>query len=505
MISEYVLTPVVGAVIGYFTNWLAIKMIFRPYTEKRIFNMKVPFTPGLMAKERYVLSKKVGVIISENLLTEEVMVKALISDKIHNNILNLIDNGLNTLKTQDSTILDLINNFADIEKNSNYNLSNSLENKISNFIIKILQRDDLQNNALDFIVYKLEKLLKTQVKDMPIEKISLYFQNIFSNYGTEYINSIDFENLIIDNMNIWRNNLDEKIIGEIISEEAKDKIKLSIETKVPSVSKLILNLIETPIIEQKFREIIISLIDENIGKFVSIFINSSKVSESIIDSLKKYLADENNYPKTSQMIIAYLEKLSAMKVNEITEKIPENYHISDIIIKSIRKFCTEENILNIFKSLNKHIIEFENKNIYDIIKAIEPDIIDKGKDYLKQQLKKVIDSNSLYLYINKIINSQLTMFMNTTAGDLLNKVTQENIEKLKAILLKTYDFIIQKAMLNMLKAMNISKIVEDRINDFEIEEAEAIVLQVIDRELKSITMIGGVLGFIIGLLPVLIN
>lgn len=508
MIPEYVVTPVVGAVIGYFTNWLAIKMIFRPYTEKRIFNMRVPFTPGLMAKERYVLSKKVGVIISENLLTEEVMVKALISDDIHNNIISLVDKGLDILKNQDITILEAINNFVDIEKNSNYNLSSSLENKISSCIIEVLQKDDLQNNALDFIFNKLEILLKKQVKDMPLEKISSYIETMFSNYGIEYINSVDFENLIEDNMNIWKNNLNEKLIGEIISEEAKEKIKLSIENKVPSVSKLILNLIETPIIEEKLKEIIINLIDENVGKFVSIFISSSKVSESIIESLKKYLTDENNYPKTSQMLIAYIEKLSSMKINEITEKIPKDYKeypISDVLIKTIRKFCTEENVSNIFKSINKHIIDFEDKNIYDIIKAIEPDIMNKGKLYLKEQLEKIVKGTDLHLYIKKIVNSQVNMFMNMTLGDLSKKVTQDNINKIKIILLRVYDFMIQKAMLNMLKAMNISKIVEDRINDFEIEEAENIVLQVVDRELKSITLIGGVLGFVIGLLPILIN
>ncbi len=45
--------PIVGAIIGYTTNWLAIKMLFKPPHEaKYIGKLKVPFTPGLIPRER---------------------------------------------------------------------------------------------------------------------------------------------------------------------------------------------------------------------------------------------------------------------------------------------------------------------------------------------------------------------------------------------------------------------------------------------------------------------
>lgn len=47
---SYLLGPLTGGIIGYFTNWLAIKMMFRPHKAKYIFGMKIPFTPGLMPK-----------------------------------------------------------------------------------------------------------------------------------------------------------------------------------------------------------------------------------------------------------------------------------------------------------------------------------------------------------------------------------------------------------------------------------------------------------------------
>ena len=76
---SYLLGPVTGGIIGYFTNWLAIKMMFRPHQKKYIFEIKIPFTPGLIPKERGRIAEAVGTSISENLMNKEVLEKNLLS------------------------------------------------------------------------------------------------------------------------------------------------------------------------------------------------------------------------------------------------------------------------------------------------------------------------------------------------------------------------------------------------------------------------------------------
>ena len=76
---SYLLGPVTGGIIGYFTNWLAIKMMFRPHQKKYIFGIKIPFTPGLIPKERGRIAEAVGTSISENLMNKEVLEKNLLS------------------------------------------------------------------------------------------------------------------------------------------------------------------------------------------------------------------------------------------------------------------------------------------------------------------------------------------------------------------------------------------------------------------------------------------
>ncbi len=78
----YIIGALIGAVIGYITNWLAIKMLFRPREAKYIFGMKLPFTPGLIPKEKSRIANKVGETVGTHLLNSDSLSKALKDDKI---------------------------------------------------------------------------------------------------------------------------------------------------------------------------------------------------------------------------------------------------------------------------------------------------------------------------------------------------------------------------------------------------------------------------------------
>ena len=70
---RWVLPPVLGAIIGYVTNAVAIRMLFRPYREWRLLKVRVPFTPGIIPRQRYKLAENIGQMVSDELLTEDTL------------------------------------------------------------------------------------------------------------------------------------------------------------------------------------------------------------------------------------------------------------------------------------------------------------------------------------------------------------------------------------------------------------------------------------------------
>ena len=69
----WIAPPVVGALIGYVTNDIAIKMLFRPLEEKRIFGIRIPFTPGILPRKRHQLADNIGRMVARELITEDII------------------------------------------------------------------------------------------------------------------------------------------------------------------------------------------------------------------------------------------------------------------------------------------------------------------------------------------------------------------------------------------------------------------------------------------------
>ena len=93
-----------GAVIGYITNDLAIRMLFRPHQAKYIMGVHVPFTPGIIPKEKARMAGAIGKAVSENLMNREVLEKSLLSDEMLTKIGQAIDEFVTTQSTNNETI-----------------------------------------------------------------------------------------------------------------------------------------------------------------------------------------------------------------------------------------------------------------------------------------------------------------------------------------------------------------------------------------------------------------
>ncbi|SFQ25861.1 Protein of unknown function [Lachnospiraceae bacterium XBB1006] len=74
---HYIIGPLVGAVIGYCTNFIAIKMLFYPRKAWHIGKMRVPFTPGVIPKNQSRLAEAVGSVVQKELVTKEALLDQL--------------------------------------------------------------------------------------------------------------------------------------------------------------------------------------------------------------------------------------------------------------------------------------------------------------------------------------------------------------------------------------------------------------------------------------------
>lgn len=81
------LIPIVSALIGWITNYLAVKMIFRPRRPVHILGFEIL---GLIPKRKSDLARKIGETVETELLSHKDIHAAVSTEGFHNHLLDVI-------------------------------------------------------------------------------------------------------------------------------------------------------------------------------------------------------------------------------------------------------------------------------------------------------------------------------------------------------------------------------------------------------------------------------
>lgn len=134
---QYIMGPAICAVIGFITNDIAIRMLFRPHTAKYLFGMKIPFTPGIIPKEKERIAEAIGGVISQNLMNQEVLQRYLLSDDMTQKVRTSVEEFLDTQKHNQESVGEFFKHYLSEEElqgivsSVNANLTSQVHTKLS--------------------------------------------------------------------------------------------------------------------------------------------------------------------------------------------------------------------------------------------------------------------------------------------------------------------------------------------------------------------------------------
>jgi uncharacterized membrane protein YheB (UPF0754 family) len=111
-IWTWITIPAIGGLIGLSTNWLAVKMIFRPVKPRRILFFRLH---GLIARRQQDLAKAIGRVVGNHLVEHKDVVKSLNKLDFGGVLGKVLDRGLGP-KIQELRSLPLIGGFLTEER-----------------------------------------------------------------------------------------------------------------------------------------------------------------------------------------------------------------------------------------------------------------------------------------------------------------------------------------------------------------------------------------------------
>ena len=107
-IREVIIPLLISALIGYITNDIAIKMLFHPRKAYYIGKWRIPFTPGLIPKEKDRVAKSIGQVISTQLLNSEVVSETLTSEEMVTKVRGRLEGLVEENRYNEATVEDVL-------------------------------------------------------------------------------------------------------------------------------------------------------------------------------------------------------------------------------------------------------------------------------------------------------------------------------------------------------------------------------------------------------------
>lgn len=398
---QLLIPPFAGAIIGYFTNDLAINMLFRPYKPIFIFKRQLPFTPGLIPRNQERLAKRVSDTIMSALLTPEELQKLakrlLKTERVEGAILWVLKLALQQIRGEK-------------------------QEKTAKILAEILS--DLFSEALPRmlkILARKEDFLQSQI-DQIFDRVLLEFK--------------------------------------LTESQAKQFSDWLLQVVLPA-----------DLIRQA---IITFLTDRNIQ-----------------------VIDEGFREKTSgtYWVVANLfgvrNALSRLRTFCLDEKEMANTRIQELLLSlevriRLREFFQTFSLQNLPISTAQQLRKTTNQTIRNYIQ-------ENGENFLKEIGLSIEWDKISVLIINRLQSS-------TAVNTSLEVISEE----LALILERYLEKDLEKIVTQAIPILSIDQLIIDRVKSTSAEQLENAVQGIVKTELQAIVNLGGILGFIIGILQTII-
>jgi uncharacterized membrane protein YheB (UPF0754 family) len=174
LLLQFILLPLISAFIGWFTNWIAIKMLFHPREPKRILGITFH---GIFPKRQRSFAEKLGKMISAEFLSYEDIENKIADPKNLQNLLPLVE--------------------AHVDK--------FLQDKLS--------------DEMPFLSLFIGEKTRRSLKNIFMKELETLFPQIMKSYAKHLEEELDLEKIVTDKVSKFSSDKLEAILYQIMSKE----------------------------------------------------------------------------------------------------------------------------------------------------------------------------------------------------------------------------------------------------------------------------------------------
>lgn len=520
----YAAPPLLGAFIGYLTNKVAIRMLFRPLKPWHVFGMRVPMTPGVIPSKRHDLAKNMGEMVGEHLMTATDIGAALSAERFQNHLYLLVDDRVKDVLAQDlgPVITVVPRRFRAYVKIGTRTLKYQMREGVGSYI----QSDSFAETVTEAIEAQLESFGSTELNALITAEGRTSVYAVISDLVDRLLAGSQVVEWLGDYLveYLTREAVEGKTLADLLPSELQELLCTTIEDQAPQVLQQLSVMLAEPAVRDKIIQAVKGGVDNFLdtlgpmGAMARGFVDM----DSLDDKIRTYLEDKEEDLSTWLQSPEVQERVALVLVQQTRAFLSGS--LADLLAKvpmdKLRSGCQQAavQIMAVLRTQGvqdtlARMIQEQIEEMLDqgrISLAGLADMILPGDSGLKVretfifELIGMLRSRRVGRMLDSMLNTMIDRLVAKPVGVLRNLMPAGVRQGISDYIILTANRMLLKEVPGLVASLNIKEMVTEKVDSLDLLRLERLLLSIMEEQFKYINIFGALLGFLIGLINLVV-
>jgi len=525
--QQAALTVLVGSLIGYVTNWIAIRMLFRPRHEIRIMGMHLPFTPGVIPRGKKRLAESVGEVVGGMLLTDENVLRHMLQPGVEEQVRHRVNNRLAELTARGATVGDLLGvSSADSETGADTGDGGYVETGIVPGLTPGLVREELagllagtaagllQNNDLRRPLALFAASAIYDTLDRPVGSVagSPEFAAL-----KDSLEQLPGKILARDEVSLeLRARLAKKIenllnspepVGSYLPGAARDGLHQLIADQTPRIAAALEQYLSSPGVRQAIKNRIEDFFEGTAlkrmlnGMFQLAGTGPDAIVRRLARELASFLSDEQNRAELEERLHILVDEALEKSVAETTavlDAAARREKAAEIADWLLDKLHRPETLAPLLDALEGMLATNSHRTWRELFYLDELGLPGMLEDYLDRLLVRLAEREQEEHHLERLAGQAVDGLLSASLSRVLELLPPQLAANPGEPVLQLYRYAVRQHIPGLLSFFDITGMVRQRVEELDVLQVEEMLLGIVRRELVAITWLGALLGAVLG-------
>ena len=523
-LATYAGPPVIGAFIGYLTNKIAIRMLFRPLKPWYVFGLRVPMTPGVIPSKRKLLADNIGEMVGSHLLTSRDIGTALSEEPFQEHLHTIVDARVREILSRDygPVITMLPRRFQAYFKISVRTVKYRLRDEVHRYVesrrfeqaVSVLVADQLAamghrrlNELLPArdraaIYAFIDRLIMDLLQGPGVEKwLATYLARRFDQVAEEGGTLADY--------------LPEPCVQFLIS---------AIQQQSPRILKKLSTMIAEPAVRERIIHAVRDGVDHFLDRlgpvgamargFLDMETLEAKIREYLLDKEDEiilWLQEPELQERLAVILVEQTERLLHKPLARFRARLDDAQYqmicrqVAVQILGVLRSRGVAETLSTMIRTTMEERLGHGEQELVQVMEQLFPDQ-DMGRlhRFLTGEAVALVRSRTVRRLLDRLVNTMVDSLVERPVGVLHRLMPQSIRTGITEYVILTANRMLLKEVPGLVESLNIRRLVADKVNSLDLLRLERLLLSIMEEQFKYINLFGALLGFLIGLINLLI-